>query len=124
MHQDHVKSLPAEFHSLATTAPHTPIHALVSDDNQCISIQGHPEYRRDAVRILLRLRRDAGIVPKDYADKQLEKLGKESDSQDDDVWIVGRFVDFLLGNLPLETSDSVSPDTGLPHGPNVRVGND
>lgn len=119
-----MKELPAGFHSLATTAPHTPIHALVSDDSQCITIQGHPEYRRDAARILLRVRRDAGLVPEDYANLQLEKLDRESDSADDDVWLVGKFVDFILGQLPLQTKDRVSPDTGAAQGPNVRIGND
>lgn len=125
MHQDHVKDRPPNFHSLATTAPHTPVHGLLSDDYQCITVQGHPEYKRDAVRILLKLRRDAGIVPREYADQQLARLDKEDESDSDDVWLVERFIDFLLGRVPkLPSEDTVHPDTGIPEGPNVRIGND
>lgn len=84
---------------MATTAPHTPFHALVSDDNQCITIQGHPEFLRGFVKILLTIRRDAGIVPKHYANEQLERLDTVPDNRDDSLWFVGRVIDFILGNL-------------------------
>ncbi|KAI9320828.1 class I glutamine amidotransferase-like protein [Dichotomocladium elegans] len=124
VHQDHVRDLPPGFHSLATTAPHTPIHSLISDDNQCITIQGHPEFKRDVVRILLTLRRDAGIVPTDYANKQLERLDKEQEDDEDDQWLVGKMIDFLQGNLTWKNVDTVDAMTGMACGPNVKIGND
>lgn len=99
MHQDHVEELPPNFHNLATTAPHTPFHGFVSDDYQCITIQGHPEYVRGFVKTVLTIRRDAGIVPKDYANEQLERLDSVPDNTEDNLWLVGRMIDFVLGNL-------------------------
>ncbi|KAI9259416.1 class I glutamine amidotransferase-like protein [Phascolomyces articulosus] len=124
VHQDHVKDLPPGFHSLATTAPHTPIHSLLSDDNQCITVQGHPEFVRQVVRILLTLRRDAGIVPKDYANEQLEKLDKEPANDDDDEWMVSKFIDFILGELPKVPKDHIDLTTGQAFGNNILIGND
>ncbi|KAI9495504.1 class I glutamine amidotransferase-like protein [Zychaea mexicana] len=124
VHQDHVKTLPPGFHSLATTAPHTPIHSLLSDDNQCITVQGHPEFVRQVVRILLTLRRDAGIVPKEYADEQLAKMEKAPTNDDDDEWMVSKFIDFVLGDLPAVPKDHVDLETGKPFGANVHIGND
>ncbi|KAJ8657171.1 hypothetical protein O0I10_007251 [Lichtheimia ornata] len=99
VHQDHVEELPPNFHNLATTAPHTPFHGFVSDDYQCITIQGHPEYVRGFVKTVLTIRRDAGIVPKDYANEQLERLDSVPDNTKDNLWLVGRMIDFILGNL-------------------------
>ncbi|KAI7852489.1 class I glutamine amidotransferase-like protein [Circinella umbellata] len=124
VHQDHVNSLPPGFHSLATTAPHTPIHSLLSDDNQCITVQGHPEFVREVVRILLTIRRDAGIVPKDYANEQLKKLEDESANDDDDEWIISKFIDFILGELPIVPKDDIDLSTGKTFGNNILIGND
>ncbi|KAI8066900.1 class I glutamine amidotransferase-like protein [Gongronella butleri] len=124
VHQDHVSELPAGFHSLATTAPHTPVHSLVSDDGQCLTIQGHPEFNRDTVRILLGLRADAGVIPREFAQREIDRLDTVSTDMDD-LWLVQHFIDFLLGDLVLEeTVDSVTDETGNPHGPNVKIGND
>ncbi|ORX54397.1 class I glutamine amidotransferase-like protein [Hesseltinella vesiculosa] len=124
VHQDQVSVLPAGFHSLATTAPHTPIHALISDNGQCLTIQGHPEFNRDTVRILLGLRAEAGVIAKDFAQEQINKLDQEGPDMED-VWLVQHFLDFLLGDLVLQdTEDSVTADTGNPHGPNIKIGND
>ncbi|KAG0170582.1 hypothetical protein DFQ28_001869 [Apophysomyces sp. BC1034] len=122
VHQDHVPDLPPKFHSLATTAPHTPIHALVSDDNRCLTIQGHPEIGRAMVRDLLEYRRELGTVPRDYADSQVSILDKQGPDMED-TWLVRQFIDFLQGKLQLE-DDSVTPDTGSAHGPNVKIGYD
>ncbi|KAI8394324.1 class I glutamine amidotransferase-like protein [Radiomyces spectabilis] len=123
VHQDHIPDLPDGFHSLATTAPHTAIHALVSDDNQCLTIQGHPEYKRGAVEMLLKIRQEAGILTKEFAEEQLEKLRTEGPEMED-IWLIQRFIDFLLGKLAVEPKDYVDPDTGNPSGPNVKIGND
>ncbi|KAF7730838.1 hypothetical protein EC973_001356 [Apophysomyces ossiformis] len=122
VHQDHVPDLPPNFHSLATTAPHTPIHSLVSDDNRCLTLQGHPEFSRELTRDLLEMRRDSGVVPREYANAQLAILAKESVVADNN-WTLVKIFEFLQGDLKLE-DDSVTPDTGNAHGPNVKIGYD
>ncbi|KAI8148621.1 class I glutamine amidotransferase-like protein [Fennellomyces sp. T-0311] len=124
VHQDHVNNLPPGFHTLATTAPHTPVHSMLSDDNQCITVQGHPEFVRDVVRILLTLRRDAGIVPEEYANEQLKRMETEPANDNDDEWMIHKFIDFVLGDLPSVPLDHVDSETGLATGPNVQIGND
>ncbi|KAI8337426.1 class I glutamine amidotransferase-like protein [Chlamydoabsidia padenii] len=98
VHQDHVTELPPGFQSLATSAPHTPIHAMVSNDNQCITIQGHPEFNRDTVRILINLRADAGVISRDLAEKELAKL-EHAGPDMEDTWLVAHFLDFIQGKL-------------------------
>ncbi|CAO3587444.1 unnamed protein product [Absidia cylindrospora] len=98
LHQDHVHELPPGFQCLATTAPHTPIHAMASNDGQCITIQGHPEFNRDTVRILINLRADAGVISRDLADKELTKLDNAGPDMED-LWLVRHFLDFIQGTL-------------------------
>ncbi|ORZ17053.1 class I glutamine amidotransferase-like protein [Absidia repens] len=98
VHQDHVYELPPGFQCLATTSPHTPIHAMASNDGQCITIQGHPEFNRDTVRILINLRADAGVISRDLADNELTKLDNAGPYMED-IWLVRHFLDFIQGTL-------------------------
>ncbi|KAI9307966.1 class I glutamine amidotransferase-like protein [Cunninghamella echinulata] len=102
VHQDHVSELPAGYQVLASTA-HTPIHSFLSADGQCITIQGHPEYNRDTVRMFLQFRRDAGIISREFAEKALAKLDSVGPEMED-VWLVCYFLDFLQGKLALNES--------------------
>ncbi|KAI8076803.1 class I glutamine amidotransferase-like protein [Halteromyces radiatus] len=101
VHQDHVTELPIGFQCLATTSPHTPIHSMVSNDGQCITIQGHPEFNRDTVRILLNLRADAGVISRDFADLELGKLDQAGPDMED-TWLVQQFIDFIQGKLSVQ----------------------
>ncbi|KAG1099208.1 hypothetical protein G6F39_004843 [Rhizopus arrhizus] len=85
-HQDHVSKLPDGFQTLAFTENNTPHHATVSDDRQCITVQGHPELNKDAVKIMVEKRKEAGIVPAQIADKALESL-KMNGLNMEDVWL-------------------------------------
>lgn len=69
---------------------------MVSDDGQCITIQGHPEFNRDTVRILINLRADAGVISRELADKELEKL-EQAGPDMEDTWLVRHFLDFIQG---------------------------
>ncbi|CAO3625750.1 unnamed protein product [Cunninghamella echinulata] len=102
VHQDHVSELPAGYQVLASTT-HTPIHSFLSADGQCITIQGHPEYNRDTVRMFLQFRRDAGIISREFAEKALAKLDSVGPEMED-VWLVCYFLDFLQGKLALNES--------------------
>lgn len=82
---------------MATTAPHTPVQAMVSDDNRVISVQGHPEFRAEVVELLLEKRLEAGILKQDFVQEALKKLYTKPI---DDLWIVQHFISFLLGKVP------------------------
>ncbi|KAL0089725.1 class I glutamine amidotransferase-like protein [Phycomyces blakesleeanus] len=98
VHRDHVSKLPSGFKTLATTAPHTPIHSMLSDDKQCISIQGHPEFNRDTVRILIEARIESGVLTKEVGEKFLENLSNAG-SEVEDIWLTKQFIQFLQGKL-------------------------
>ncbi|CAO3644275.1 unnamed protein product [Cunninghamella blakesleeana] len=99
VHQDHVSELPSGYHILASTE-HTPIHSFLSGDGQVITIQGHPEYNRDTVRMFIQFRADAGIISREFADNALAKLDSVSPEMED-VWLVCQFLDFLQGKLTI-----------------------
>ncbi|EIE78809.1 hypothetical protein RO3G_03514 [Rhizopus delemar RA 99-880] len=94
-HQDHVSKLPDGFQTLAFTENNTPHHATVSDDRQCITVQGHPELNKDAVKIMVEKRKEAGIVPAQVADKALEAL-KLNGLNMEDVWLCKKFLQFII----------------------------
>ncbi|KAG1459492.1 hypothetical protein G6F56_006152 [Rhizopus delemar] len=71
-HQDYVSKIPDGFQCLAYT-DNTPYQAIVSDDRQCISVQGHPEFTNDA----------------------LERL-KIKGLNMDDVWLSKKFLEFVV----------------------------
>ncbi|KAI9028999.1 class I glutamine amidotransferase-like protein [Phycomyces nitens] len=98
VHRDHVSKLPAGFKNLATTSPHTPIHSMISEDKQCISIQGHPEFNRDTVRILIEARIESGVLTKEEGNKFLENLSNAS-LEIEDIWLTKHFIRFLQGKL-------------------------
>lgn len=97
VHKDHVPTVPDDFICLASTAPHTPVQLMVSKDNRVISVQGHPEFPAEVVGILLNVRLGKGILEKDFVQ---DALGKLYTNPIDDIWLVGHFIDFLLGKIP------------------------
>ncbi|KAI8879684.1 class I glutamine amidotransferase-like protein [Backusella circina FSU 941] len=94
-HHDAVSVLPPGFQNLAFTPNNTAHQATVSDDRQCITIQGHPEFNRDTVTIMIESRKALGIIPPDVADQSLAIL-KEADEAMDDVWLVEKFIELVL----------------------------
>ncbi|RUP39402.1 class I glutamine amidotransferase-like protein [Jimgerdemannia flammicorona] len=94
VHQDHVPSLPPNFHLLATTAPHTPVQATLSANGQVLTVQGHPEFPAGFVEELLRIRMAKGIVTEELFSQSLRTLYREGV---DDVWIAGKMIEFLSG---------------------------
>ncbi|KAI8992622.1 class I glutamine amidotransferase-like protein [Pilobolus umbonatus] len=93
-HRDHVSILPADFKSWAFT-DNTPNHATVSDDSQCITIQGHPEFNKDIMRKMIMKRIENGILTEEYGKACLDNLDKNNITRMDDVWITDRFIEFL-----------------------------
>ncbi|CEP08721.1 hypothetical protein [Parasitella parasitica] len=93
-HQDHVSVLPAGYRSLAFTTDNTPNHVTVSDNGQCLTIQGHPEFSRDTMRTMLTVRRDTGVLQKDVANEALERL-ENAPSEMEGVWFAERALDFI-----------------------------
>jgi hypothetical protein len=80
---------------LAFTKGHTENHATISDNRQCITVQGHPEFNRDTMRIVIEKRMEAGILPKDLALNWLNTLDTVG-PQMEDVWLVEKFIDFIV----------------------------
>ncbi|KAI8581683.1 hypothetical protein K450DRAFT_230699 [Umbelopsis ramanniana AG] len=108
VHKDYVPELPPNFKCLATTAPHTPVQAMVSDDNRVISVQGHPEFPAEVVELLLEKRLEAGILKQDFVQESLKKLYTKPI---DDLWIVQHFISFLLGKVPaIQDEEASNPD--------------
>jgi GMP synthase-like glutamine amidotransferase len=88
--------LPKGFECLAFTKGNTDNHATVSDNGQVITIQGHPEFNRDTMRIVIEKRMENGILPKEEALEWLKSLNGLETEDMEDVWVVGKFIDFIL----------------------------
>ncbi|KAI8636319.1 class I glutamine amidotransferase-like protein [Parasitella parasitica] len=93
-HQDHVSVLPIGYRSLAFTEGNTPNHVTVSDNGQCLTIQGHPEFSRDTMRTMLTVRRDTGVLQKDVANNAL-KILEDAPPEMADVWFAEKALDFI-----------------------------
>ncbi|OAC97580.1 hypothetical protein MUCCIDRAFT_157603 [Mucor lusitanicus CBS 277.49] len=97
-HQDHVSVLPNGYRSLAYTDGSTPNHITVSNNQQCFTIQGHPEFSRDTMRTMLTVRRDTGVLDKDMANRALDILANAPPEMED-VWFAERALDFICERL-------------------------
>ncbi|KAI7864420.1 class I glutamine amidotransferase-like protein [Spinellus fusiger] len=100
VHRDHVPYLPPGFVNLGKTASHTPIHSMISVDNQCITIQGHPEYTRDTTRLMLSKRIEMGVISAEQGAQLLHDLDT-ADPHADNLWLVDQFIKFLQGHITL-----------------------
>ncbi|KAG2212705.1 hypothetical protein INT47_000682 [Mucor saturninus] len=98
LHRDHVSVLPEGFKCLAFTKDNTDNHATVSDNRQCITIQGHPEFNRDTMKIVITKRTESGVLPEELSSKCLSTLAKIGPEMED-VWLVEKFLDFILNKL-------------------------
>ncbi|KAL1914655.1 uncharacterized protein VTP21DRAFT_8066 [Calcarisporiella thermophila] len=78
MHQDHVTVAPPGFTVLASNNI-SPIHAMISSDSRCISVQGHPEFRRDISEGLINERMQKGLFSSEFAEEGLRTLDKQDD---------------------------------------------
>lgn len=70
---------------------------MISDDKQCITVQGHPEFNKDTVKIMIEKRKELGIVSLEVADKALETL-KTHGLNMEDIWLCEKFLQFVLCN--------------------------
>lgn len=70
---------------------------MISEDKQCITVQGHPEFNKDTVKIMIEKRKELGIVPLEVADKALETL-KTHGLNMEDIWLCEKFLQFVLCN--------------------------
>ncbi|KAL9556250.1 hypothetical protein MBANPS3_001975 [Mucor bainieri] len=97
-HQDHVSVLPDGYKSLAYTEGNTPNQITVSSNQQCFTIQGHPEFSRDTMHTMLTVRRDTGVLDKDMANRALDTLANAPPEMED-VWFAERALDFICERL-------------------------
>jgi GMP synthase (glutamine-hydrolysing) len=93
-HQDHVSVLPKGFKTLAFTEENTPNQITVSENKQCMTVQGHPEFNRDTVTSLIHITNELGLFKDGFAKQCLDTLKHEPDM--DDVWLTERIIDFIL----------------------------
>lgn len=97
LHRDHVSTLPKGFKCLAFTKENTENHITVSDNKQVITVQGHPEFNRGTMRIVIEKRMESGILPKEQATQWLKTLDDLKTNEDmEDVWLVEKFIDFTF----------------------------
>lgn len=97
-HKDHVTKLPKGFKSLAYTEDSTPTHIVVSENGQCLSIQGHPEFSRDTMRDMIKIRMDNGALEHRLAQRALETL-EDASPEMEDVWFAEKVLDFILDKI-------------------------
>lgn len=97
-HQDHVSVVPKGFKTLAFTEGNTPHHITVSENGQCITIQGHPEFEKETIATMIAVRRNTGVLETDYANRCLEILESEP-LEMEDVWFIEKVLDFVLEKL-------------------------
>ncbi|KAG0162947.1 hypothetical protein DFQ30_000975 [Apophysomyces sp. BC1015] len=110
-HYDHVPEIPAGFTHLVKN-DRSPIQAMVSDDNKCLSFQGHPEFNRSYLQSLIQSRYSA-ILPipriysederqprtqdeKNYIQNQWKKLGTEKTNGE---WTMSQIAKFINGDI-------------------------
>lgn len=85
--------LPKGFVCLASTE-NTANHATVSENGQCITVQGHPEFNRDTMKIIIEKRTESGVLQKEQSAQWLNKLQSEGPEMED-VWLVEKFIEFI-----------------------------
>ncbi|KAK1923202.1 class I glutamine amidotransferase-like protein, partial [Papiliotrema laurentii] len=86
MHRDHVPTLPPDFQILSRSNKY-PIHSMVKTHPTCtpanpraqiFSVQGHPEYTPDIVRLMVDIRSEQGIFDKKTtAEARRRLVGKD-----------------------------------------------
>ncbi|KAI8095839.1 class I glutamine amidotransferase-like protein [Thamnidium elegans] len=94
LHRDHVSVLPKGFVCLASTE-NTANHATVSENGQCITVQGHPEFNRDTMKIIIEKRTESGVLQKEQSAQWLNRLKSEGPEMED-VWLVEKFIEFII----------------------------
>jgi GMP synthase (glutamine-hydrolysing) len=77
---------------------HSPNQITISENGQCISIQGHPEFDRDLMRTMIKTRMDNGALDKDLSKRCLEQLENVSEEMED-VWFAERVLDFIKDKI-------------------------
>lgn len=77
---------------------HSPNQITISENGQCISIQGHPEFDRDLMRKMIKTRMDNGALDKELSKKCLEQLESVSEEMED-VWFAERVLDFVKDKI-------------------------
>ncbi|EPQ51608.1 class I glutamine amidotransferase-like protein [Gloeophyllum trabeum ATCC 11539] len=113
MHRDHVPSLPESFHLLGSTLI-TPNQGMIRfdpsssaampvsasapatfrlTDIQVLTVQGHPEYTADIVKLLVQARSATGIIDKATA----EDFYKRQDWDDDGRGVIGKVIWGIMG---------------------------
>lgn len=97
-HKDHVIVLPKGFKTLAFTEHSTPNHIVVSENLQSLSIQGHPEFNRDTMIDMIKVRIKNGALDKHLAEAALESL-ENAYPEMEDVWFAEKVLDFILNKL-------------------------
>jgi GMP synthase-like glutamine amidotransferase len=90
--KDYVTKMPSDFENLAST-PICPFQCMVYK-NQIFSVQGHPEYTSEILRIVINKRLNDKIFSPDNAKIWLGKL----DCRDVGVWL-GKFILDFIANV-------------------------
>ncbi len=75
-HQDQVIAPPEDAETLASNAGCA--HAILRYGPDCITVQGHPEFGRDYIELLMELR--AGLIPQDKLDVASRELDAPTDT--------------------------------------------
>lgn len=103
MHRDHVPVVPPSFHLLAST-PISPVHGLIKfsdpttekteslEDVHILTVQGHPEFTKPIVSVIVEKRRSTGVIDAKTADE----FGHRKDLEHDGP-LVGRAIWKVLG---------------------------
>lgn len=94
-HQDHVSALPKGFKTLAFSKDHTPNQIVVSENGQCITVQGHPEFNRGTIVSLIHVTRENETLTREFAESRLEILNN-APLKIQDVWLTEKIIDFVL----------------------------
>lgn len=89
MHQDHVSVVPKGFTVLASSSV-SRVQIMIKS-NECIAIQGHPEYHAGIVREFIRMRAEKNIFSSDQAAQWLSVV----DNQSDGITIAKRLIQFI-----------------------------
>lgn len=93
-HQDHVFALPEGFKVLGYTDNNTENQITISEDGQCLTIQGHPEFSTRTMRTMIEKRKETGVLPSLFADTCLNILDNAPPEMES-VWFVEKILDFI-----------------------------
>ncbi|KAI8048323.1 class I glutamine amidotransferase-like protein [Gilbertella persicaria] len=97
-HQDHVIQLPENYKTLGYTERNTPHHLTTSNNRQCLTIQGHPEFSRETMRTMIVARKATGVLKPEEADKFLHVLDNALPEMED-IWFAEKVLDFIMDNI-------------------------